>query len=118
MYGRGSQTLEEVVGRLLTEKKQTLALDRILHRRPDCNLLTNVPGVQIILIGGWFSYSNGAKISLLDVSPNIIEQHGAVSAETAIAMAEGVRWVAQTSYGLAVTGIAGPQAERQRNPWG
>lgn len=118
LYGRGSQTLEEVVGRLLTEKKHTLALAESCTGGLIANLLTNVPGSSDYFDRGVVSYSNEAKISLLDVSPNIIEQHGAVSAETAIAMAEGVRWVAQTSYGLAVTGIAGPSGGTPTKPVG
>jgi nicotinamide-nucleotide amidase len=82
------------------------------------HLITNIPGSSEYFDRGVVSYSNDAKISLLDVSPNIIEQHGAVSAETATAMAEGVRWIAQTSYGLAVTGIAGPSGGTPEKPVG
>jgi len=77
-----------------------------------------VPGSSKYFERGVVSYSNAAKVSLLDVSPNIIEKHGAVSAETAIAMAEGVRWLAQTSFGLAVTGIAGPDGGTAQKPVG
>lgn len=118
VYGKGSQTLEEVVGRLLSGKKRTLALAESCTGGLIANLLTNVPGSSEYFDRGVVSYSNEAKISLLDVSPNIIEQHGAVSAETAAAMAEGVRWLAQTSYGLAVTGIAGPSGGTPTKPVG
>jgi nicotinamide-nucleotide amidase len=80
--------------------------------------LTNVPGSSAYFERGVVSYSNEAKISLLDVSPSVIEKHGAVSAETAVAMAEGVRWIAQTTYGLSVTGIAGPDGGTKEKPVG
>ena len=118
VYGKGSQTLEEVVGGLLSEKKRTLALAESCTGGLIAHLLTNIPGSSDYFERGVVSYSNDAKISLLDVSPNIIEQHGAVSAETALAMAEGVRWIAQTSYGLAVTGIAGPSGGTPTKPVG
>jgi nicotinamide-nucleotide amidase len=118
IYGKGSQTLEEVVGALLTERKQTLALAESCTGGLIATKLTNVPGSSKYFERGVVSYSNEAKISLLDVSPHIIETHGAVSAETAVAMAEGVRWLAQTSYGLAVTGIAGPDGGTEQKPVG
>lgn len=118
VYGKGSQTLEEIVGKLLGEKKRSLALAESCTGGLIANLLTNIPGSSEYFDRGMVSYSNEAKISLLDVSPNIIEQHGAVSAETATAMAEGVRWLAQTSYGLAVTGIAGPSGATPTKPVG
>lgn len=118
VYGKGSQSLEEVVGSVLSEKKRTLALAESCTGGLIANLLTNIPGSSNYFERGVVSYSNDAKVSLLDVSPNTIEQHGAVSAETATAMAEGVRWIAQTSYGLAVTGIAGPSGGTPDKPVG
>lgn len=118
IYGKGSQTLEEVVGALLTLRNQTLALAESCTGGLISSMLTNIPGSSGFFDRGVVCYSNTSKISLLDVSPNILEKHGAVSAETAIAMAEGVRWLAQTSYGLAVTGIAGPSGETTEKPIG
>lgn len=118
IYGKGTQTLEEVVGALLTLRKQTLALAESCTGGLISSMLTNVPGSSQYFERGVVSYSNEAKISLLDVSPKILEKHGAVSADTAIAMAEGVRWLAQTSFGLAVTGIAGPSGGTPEKPVG
>jgi nicotinamide-nucleotide amidase len=117
-YGKGSQTLEEIIGSLLIKRKCTLALAESCTGGLMANKLTNMPGSSEYFERGVVSYSNEAKISLLDVSPNIIEKHGAVSAETAIAMAEGIRWIAQTSFGLAVTGIAGPSGGTPTKPVG
>ncbi len=118
LYGTGSQSLEEVVGKLLMQQNATLALAESCTGGLIAHKLTNVPGSSQYFERGVVSYSNEAKISLLDVSPNILEEHGAVSAETAISMAEGIRWIAQTSYGLAVTGIAGPSGGTPTKPVG
>ncbi len=118
VYGTGAQTLEDVVGNLLKERNQTVALAESCTGGMIASKLTNIPGCSAYFERGVVSYSNAAKISLLDVSPNVIEKHGAVSAETAVAMAEGVRWIAQTTYGLSVTGIAGPDGGTQEKPVG
>lgn len=118
LYGKGGQTLEQVVGGLLTEKKQTVAVAESCTGGLIASKLTDIPGSSQYFERGVVSYSNAAKISLLDVSPDIIAQHGAVSAETALAMAEGVKWLAQTSFGLAVTGIAGPDGGTAQKPVG
>jgi nicotinamide-nucleotide amidase len=118
VYGKSSQTLEEVVGALLKERKQTVALAESCTGGLISSKLTDVPGSSEYFERGVVSYSNEAKISLLDVSPNIIEAYGAVSAQTAVAMAEGVKWLAQTSFGLAVTGIAGPAGGTTEKPVG
>ena len=117
-YGTGTETLEGVVGGLLKERKQTLALAESCTGGLIASKLTNVPGSSNYFDRCVVSYSNEAKISLLDVSPNVIEKYGAVSAETAMAMAEGVRWIAQTTYGLSVTGIAGPDGGTKEKPVG
>ncbi len=118
VYGTGSQQLEEVIGQLLVERKRTLALAESCTGGLIAHKLTNIPGSSEYFERGVVTYSNEAKISLLDVSPNIIEKHGAVSAETAVAMADGIRWIAQTSYGVAVTGIAGPTGGTPEKPVG
>jgi nicotinamide-nucleotide amidase len=118
VYGTGKQTLEAVVGGMLAECGQTLAVAESCTGGMISARLTDIPGSSDYFERGVVSYSNEAKISLLDVSPNVIEAHGAVSAETAVAMAEGVRWLAQTTFGLAVTGIAGPGGGTDEKPVG
>ena len=118
IYGTGSQNLEEVVGKLLLKQKRTLALAESCTGGLISSKLTDVAGSSKYFERGVVSYSNDAKISLLDVSPNVIERHGAVSPETAVAMAEGIRWIAQTDCGLAVTGIAGPGGGSREKPVG
>jgi PncC family amidohydrolase len=80
--------------------------------------LTNVPGSSDYFLGGMISYANEAKVKLLGVSQDTLEQHGAVSQETALEMAHGVRVNLQADIGLSVTGIAGPSGGTPDKPVG
>ena len=80
--------------------------------------LTDVPGSSAFLERGVVTYSNAAKTALLGVPEAVIREHGAVSAETARLMAEGVRRLAGVDLGLAVTGIAGPGGGTEAKPVG
>jgi len=80
--------------------------------------LTEVPGSSVYFMEGVVTYSNDAKIRSLGVDPDMILKHGAVSAEVAVAMAEGVRHRAETDFGLSVTGIAGPDGGTEEKPVG
>ena len=80
--------------------------------------LTEVPGSSDYYLGGVISYSNDAKIQQLGVPARTIEQHGAVSAQTAVAMAEGARRRFSADYGISVTGIAGPGGATETKPVG
>jgi nicotinamide-nucleotide amidase len=82
------------------------------------HMLTNIPGSSNFFNRGIVAYSNEAKVELLGVSAEIIQQYGAVSRETAEAMAKGVRLKAGTDVGLAVTGIAGPGGGTPEKPVG
>jgi nicotinamide-nucleotide amidase len=80
--------------------------------------LTEVAGSSDYFIEGAVTYSNASKTRTLDVSPETLAQHGAVSAETAEAMARGMRARAATDYAIAVTGIAGPGGGSEEKPVG
>ena len=114
----GTQPLEKVVGRLLTEQKRTIALAESCTGGLVAHRLTNVPGSSAYLIGGVVSYANEAKERMLGVSHQILQEHGAVSQETAREMARGVRRLLQTDIALAVTGIAGPSGGTPEKPVG
>lgn len=73
--------------------------------------ITAVPGASACFVGGVVAYATEAKVSVLGVSPSIIEEYGAVSAECAAAMASGVRGLLDTTYSLAATGVAGPDSQ-------
>jgi len=113
-----TESLEKVVGRLLTEQKQTIALAESCTGGLIAHRLTNVPGSSAYFIGGVVSYANEAKERVLGVSHQTLQKHGAVSEETAREMVRGVRGLLQTDVALAVTGIAGPSGGTPEKPVG
>jgi PncC family amidohydrolase len=80
--------------------------------------LTAVPGSSAVVLGGVVAYHDDLKRAVLGVAPQLIEQHGAVSAEVAEALAHGIRRVAAADVGLATTGIAGPGGGTATKPVG
>jgi nicotinamide-nucleotide amidase len=80
--------------------------------------ITNVSGSSQYFDRGIVTYSNAAKVQMLGVPEEILQQHGAVSEECAKAMAEGIRRVSGTTYGVATTGIAGPTGGSEEKPVG
>ncbi len=82
------------------------------------HLLTDVPGSSRVFPGGVVAYANQPKREILGVSADLLMQHGAVSAEAAGAMAEGIRRLLNTDLGVAVTGVAGPGGGNAEKPVG
>ncbi len=82
------------------------------------HLLTEVPGSSAYLVGGVVAYSDEVKRSLLGVPAEVLAAHGAVSAQAAVAMAEGVRERLGTDLGVGVTGVAGPDGGTDAKPVG
>lgn len=82
------------------------------------HLLTETPGSSAYYVGGLISYSDELKMQHLGVDAGTLERHGAVSAQTCVAMAEGARSRYGASLGLAVTGIAGPDGGSAQKPVG
>jgi len=80
--------------------------------------ITEVPGSSGYLVGGVVAYSDAVKRDVLGVTATMLQAHGAVSAQVAVAMAEGVRARLQTSLGAAVTGVAGPDGGTTAKPVG
>jgi nicotinamide-nucleotide amidase len=118
IFTADDKTLEEVLVKLLTEKKQTLAIAESCTGGLLANRITNVPGASSVLLAGYICYANEAKIDMLGVDPKLIDEHGAVSEEVARAMAEGARKRAGSTYALSTTGIAGPDGGSQEKPVG
>jgi nicotinamide-nucleotide amidase len=114
---RGEQ-MEEVVGLRLAVNGFTLAVAESCTGGLVAHRLTEVPGSSNYFMEGVVTYSNEAKTRLLGVPSELIERHGAVSAEVAEAMAEGVKRRAATDFGLSVTGIAGPGGGTPEKPVG
>lgn len=82
------------------------------------NRITNLPGSSNYYIGGIISYSNQLKINLLNVDSKIIDTYGAVSKNVAIQMAENIRSITASDYGIGITGIAGPTGGTKEKPVG
>jgi len=80
--------------------------------------LTDLSGSSDVYVGGVCAYSNGAKITLLNVPESLIAAHGAVSREVALAMARGVQSVLRADFALSLTGIAGPGGGSEEKPVG
>ncbi|MFN6963073.1 MAG: competence/damage-inducible protein A [Pyrinomonadaceae bacterium] len=118
VFSTSGESLEEVVGRLLTERSATLSVAESCTGGLIGSRITDVAGSSRYFIEGVVSYSNDAKIRTLGVPRETIEKHGAVSAETAQAMAAGMRHLARTDYALSVTGIAGPGGGSSSKPVG
>jgi len=110
--------LEERLGEGLRARGMTLAVAESCTGGLITDRLTDVPGSSLFLERGVVVYSNASKIDLLGVPASVIERHGAVSEETAILMAEGVRRSGNTDIGLATTGIAGPTGGTKEKPVG
>jgi nicotinamide-nucleotide amidase len=118
MFSRDGRTMEHVVGDLLVERSLRIAVAESCTGGLIMSRLTDVPGSSRYVDRGVVSYSNEAKTELLGVTPALIEEHGAVSEEVAIAMAEGIRAHARTDIGVGVTGIAGPGGGTPQKPVG
>lgn len=118
IYAEGDATLEELVGQLLLEKKQTLALAESCTGGYISHRITRIGGSSAYFYGGAVTYSNDAKVRFLGVDPKTLETYGAVSRETALEMARGIRKRTGASLGLSVTGIAGPSGGSREKPVG
>jgi nicotinamide-nucleotide amidase len=118
LFAEGQESMEEVVGRLLSKQQRTVALAESCTGGLIGHRLTQVPGSSSYMDRGVICYSNRAKVELLGVPPELVERHGAVSAEVAAAMAKGMRERSGVSVGLSVTGIAGPGGGTAAKPVG
>jgi nicotinamide-nucleotide amidase len=118
VFAMNGETMEEVVGKFLAEKGKTVSVAESCTGGLIAQRLTEVSGSSAYFIEGAVTYSNEAKIRTLDVPREIIETCGAVSLETAEAMAKGMREKAQTDFALSVTGIAGPNGGTAEKPVG
>lgn len=118
IFGEEDETLEAVIVRRLTGRKQTLALAESCTGGGIAHRLTNVPGASAVLLAGLVTYSNEAKERFLGVRAATLADHGAVSEATAREMAEGARRETGADFALSVTGIAGPTGGSEAKPVG
>jgi nicotinamide-nucleotide amidase len=118
VYGYDSDTLPEVVGKLLRIKKMTLAVAESCTGGFLGKVITDIPGSSDYFLGGIIAYSNEIKIKHLSVPPDILANQGAVSEECARFMAEGARKSFGSDIAVSITGIAGPTGETEEKPIG
>lgn len=118
IYSYDNETLEEVVADMLIKKNLTISLAESCTGGLLASKLTSISGISKALDRGIVTYSNNAKIQQLNVDEAILERHGAVSEETAAAMAKGLKDITQSDICLSITGIAGPTGGSIEKPVG
>jgi nicotinamide-nucleotide amidase len=118
VYGDGDDTFAGVVGRALRTRGFTLAIAESCTGGLVGHMVTREPGASDFLLVDAVTYANSAKTRLLGVDEDVLRGHGAVSAEVAAAMAEGVRRVSGANLALSLTGIAGPSGGSAQKPVG
>lgn len=118
VYGENDETLELVVNQLLQAQQKTLVTAESCTGGLLAQLVTAVPGASASFLRGWVTYANQAKIEDLQVPPELIAAHGAVSEAVARAMAQNARLKAGADLALATTGIAGPEGGTALKPVG
>ncbi len=118
IYGTDDESLESAAAELLKKNNLTLSVAESCTGGLISDLLTNVPGVSKSLIESIVVYSNQSKSKRLEVKKETLTQYGAVSEQTAIEMAKGIKHSSGSDIGLAVTGIAGPDGGTETKPVG
>jgi competence/damage-inducible protein CinA-like protein len=113
IFGIDKDTLQSIIGKYLTERGQTLAVMESLTGGLLSSRITDVPGSSNYFVGGLVTY-NGELTAQMGVPREILEQYGAISEETARAMAHAVRERLGVDYGLGITGIAGPDRQEDK----
>jgi nicotinamide-nucleotide amidase len=111
LYARHGEPLDVVVGGLLRERGATVSVAESCTGGMLGERFTSTPGSSDYFLGGFIAYANAMKVEMLGVPPETLEQFGAVSKETAEAMAAGARRRTASTYALSVTGLAGPQGD-------
>lgn len=118
VYATGDEPIESWLIQTLAANRRTVAVAESCTGGLISNRLTNISGSSSSFMGSVVSYSNEAKTRILGIDNALIEEHGAVSAEVAEAMARGVRDLFGTDYGISATGIAGPTGGTSEKPVG
>lgn len=118
VYSTEDKELCEVVAEMLLEKKISVAFAESCTGGLVSSVITDIPGISAVFDRAVVSYSNKSKVETLGVRQETLDKYSAVSRETAIEMAEGIRRVAGTDLGLSVTGVAGPDGGTDEKPVG
>ena len=118
VFTTSGESIGAAVVRELSARSATLAVAESLTGGYAAHCITETPGASKVFLGGATVYTEAAKMSLAAVPKDLLERFGAVSEETAIAMALGIRERLGSTYGVATTGIAGPDGGTDRSPVG
>jgi len=118
IFGEGTTSIELEIGKLLLSQAATIATAESCTGGNIGHLLTSVSGSSRYFNGGIISYSNEVKIASLSIPREVIMNEGAVSEQTVSFMATNVRKLLNSTYGLAVTGVAGPEGGTEEKPIG
>ena len=118
LYSRNGEPLEAVVGGMLRARQATVAVAESCTGGMLGERFSSVPGSSDYFAGGFITYSNAMKMELLGVPAETLQQFGAVSGQTAEAMAAGARRRSGTAYALSITGVAGPDGGTGETPVG
>ncbi len=118
IFSRKGETIEQIISYLLQMRSMTLAVAESCTGGLLAERITSLGGSSRYFIGGAVVYSNELKTQFANVPKALIDQHGAVSREVAAAMAEGIRKRCLSSYGVGITGVAGPSGGTEQKPVG
>ncbi len=118
IFSRKGETIEQIVSYLLQMRGMTLATAESCTGGLLAERITSLGGSSRYFLGGAVVYSNELKTQFANVPKALIDQHGAVSREVAAAMAEGIRKRCLASYGVGITGVAGPGGGTEQKPVG
>jgi nicotinamide-nucleotide amidase len=118
VYSNDGRTLEMVVGARLAAADATVTVAESATGGGLAQRITSVPGSSGYFAGGFITYARSMKTQLLGVSAELLAEHGAVSRETAAAMAEGARRAANADWAVSITGNAGPSTDGEEAPVG
>ena len=118
VYSRNGETLEQIVGYWLQMRGATLAVAESCTGGLLAERITSISGSSRYFVGGAVVYSNNLKTELAGVPAEMIDRHGAVSREVAAALAEGIRYRCESTFGVGITGVAGPAGGSAEKPVG
>ncbi len=118
VFSTNGETLEQIVGYYLQMRSATISVAESCTGGLMAERLTSVSGSSRYFVGGVVVYSNHLKTLLADVPPMMIEEHGAVSRQVAVALAENFRAICNATIGVGITGVAGPTGGTEDKPVG
>lgn len=118
LYSTENEELDYVASKLLSDNNISISISESCTGGLICGRLTGIPGISKVFNRGIVSYSNESKMDNLGVKPETLKRFGAVSRETAVEMAEGIKRISGSDLGLSVTGIAGPEGGTDEKPVG